>query len=134
MWMIDERYWLLQSNKSLRTHIGNDMSKKDKKKYGGKRPDFVCGTFGNRLIVVELKRPGLTLKIGDMNQLEEYVTVAESYAQFQSYEAYLVGSKMGDDLKKRLKHRSRAFRLMSYAEIVDSPRQRYDEFLKSLDQ
>lgn len=50
MWLIDEKYWLMISNKTIRTFIGKELSKSDKKKYGSKRPDFVCGTVGDRLI------------------------------------------------------------------------------------
>jgi ribosomal protein L40E len=52
MWLVDEKYWLMQSNKTLLNFIGKEMSKRDKKKYGKKRPDFACGTVGNTLISV----------------------------------------------------------------------------------
>ena len=40
MWMIDERYWLLHSNSTLRKFIGDEMSKRDEKKYGKKETRF----------------------------------------------------------------------------------------------
>lgn len=57
MWLVDERYWLLHSNRTLLTQIGKEMQKRDKKRYGKKRPDFVCGSYGQKLIILELKRP-----------------------------------------------------------------------------
>ena len=133
MWLIDERYWLLQSNEPLRNFIGKEMSKIDKKRYGKKRPDFVCGTVDQKLIILELKRPSHKLTVEDLNQLETYVTVAEDYSSFKSYEAYLVGRKVDPELKRRMKHRSSSFKVLPYSDIIEDTRRRYSEFLKSLE-
>jgi ribosomal protein L40E len=134
MWLIDEHYWLLHSNQPLRVFIGDEMAKRDKAKYGKKRPDFVCGTVGDRLIILELKRPGKALSVKDLNQLETYLAVAESYFDLKNYRSgrgYLVGSKLGDDLKRHLKYRS-SLEVLLYANILDETKKRYDEFLKTL--
>ncbi|MHA2407217.1 MAG: hypothetical protein ACXACA_02445 [Candidatus Ranarchaeia archaeon] len=133
MWLVDEHYWLLHSNKTLRISIGKEMSKRDRKKYGDQRPDFVCGTVGDKLIILELKRPSHVLKVNDLNQLETYMTIAESYLSFRSSRGYLVGSKIDDELKKRLKYRS-GFDILFFADIIDSTKKRYHEFLKTLDE
>lgn len=133
MWMIDERYFLLKSNKTLRNFIGKEMSIKDKKKYGDKRPDFVCGSVGDRLIIVELKRPSKTLNIEDLNQLETYLTVIEAYStKYRSHEAYLMGNKQDEDLIKRSKFRSSIFRIWTYTDLIDNTEARYQEFLKHI--
>ena len=133
MWMIDERYWLMQSNNTLRKFIGDGMSKRDQKRYGRKRPDFVCGTVGNKLIILELKRPAHSLTVDDPAQPETYTVVAEDYKNFSSYEGYLVGAKEDEELKRYLKRRS-GFKVLHYADIVDGTRQRYKEFLESVEQ
>ncbi len=133
MWMIDERYWILTSNATLRTLIGEEMSKRDVKRYGRRRPDFVCGTVGNKLIILELKRPSHTLDVDDLNQLETYVAVAEEHKSFGRVEAYLVGTKRSDELVRRMKYRSNAFKLLMYSDIIDNTRKRYQEFLQSVD-
>lgn len=133
MWLIDERYWLLQSNSTLRTLIGEELSKKDKKRFGKKRPDFVCGTVGEKLIIIEIKRPSYTLEIEDLNQLETYLTIAEQRLTYRSYEAYLVGNKKGSDLLRRLKHRSSNFKVLTYSDLVGFTETRYREYLKNLD-
>src|SRR3990172_5003790 len=78
MWIIDDRYWLMHSNATLRTVIGRELAKKDKK-FEKKRPDFVCGAVDNKLVIVELKRPSHQLAVDDLNQLERYVVIAEEY-------------------------------------------------------
>ena len=115
MWMIDERYWLLHSNGTLRKFIGDEMSKRDRKKYGKKRPDFVCGSVSNKLILLELKRPSHSLNVADLNQLELYSVIAEDYKNFSSYEAYLVGKKKDKELDRYLKRRS-GFKVLFYSD------------------
>lgn len=131
MWLVDERYWLLQSNETLLHFIGDAMAKKDKARYGTKRPDFLCGTVGDKLIIIEIKRPAHLLTIEDMNQLETYVTMAEEYSSFSSCEAYLVGRRVSDDLTKRMKHRSRAFKVWTYSDLVSGAESRYRGYLKT---
>jgi len=132
MWLVDERYWLLYSNTTLLQSIGKEMAKRDKKRYGKKRPDFVCGTFGKKLILLELKRPSHTLNVDDLNQLEQYVIVAKKYFTFSSCEAYLVGSGIDPDLESTLELRSRTFRVLTYANLLDGTKKRYHEFLEAV--
>ena len=110
------------------------MSKKDKKKYGKKRPDFACGTVGEKLIIVELKRPAHELKIDDLNQLETYLTIAEEYMDFKTYEAYLMGNKKSADLQRRQKHRSNRFKIWTYTDLIKDTENRYKEFLKTIEE
>ncbi|AHB13471.1 hypothetical protein [Dehalococcoides mccartyi] len=133
MWMIDERYWLLQSNATLRKLIGEKMSELDKKQFGKKRPDFVCGSIEGRLIIVELKRPSKTLTIDDINQLETYLTLAEEYSQYTSFEAYLVGNNKDSDLIRRMKHRSNIYRVRTYSDLIDDTEKRYREYFQLLE-
>jgi len=132
MWLVDERYWLLQSNQSLLKFIGDEMAKKDKKKFGKKRPDFACGMVGERLIIIEIKRPARTMTIDDLNQLETYFTIAEQYKSYNSYEGYLIGNKKDEDLMRRLKHRSRRFKVWTYSDLLDSTEKRYRNYLDAI--
>jgi len=132
MWLVDERYWLLHSNRTLLKSIGEEMQERDKKRYGNKRPDFVCGSFGQKLIILELKRPSHTLGVEDLNQLEQYMIVGENYTSFRSYEAYLVGKRIDDELKRTMKHRSSSFNILPYAGLIDGTKKRYQEFLETL--
>ncbi len=133
MWLVDEKYWLLHSNRTLRCSIGDALTKRDKKKYGNKRPDFVCGTVGDRLVILELKRPSHELTIDDLNQLETYVAVAEKYFKFSTFSAYLVGKTADQEVSQRLKYRSGNFKVLFYANLLGDTRQRYSEFLKALE-
>jgi hypothetical protein len=130
LWLLDEAYWMLQSNKTLKTFIGDKLSEKDSAKYGKKRPDFACGNLGSELVLVELKRPSHELTKDDLNQLEEYLAMSEKYsARYRSYKAYLMGSSISDEIRTYLRYR-RGFSVLSYWEVLDSTEKRYKEFLR----
>lgn len=134
MWLVDEKFWLLHSNKTLRKMIGDDLEKINKKLHGKKRPDFVCGTVGERLVILELKRPSHELKTEDLNQLETYIAIAKKHFKFSTFSAYLVGSSISDDLKQRLELRSDRFSILYYSNILDDATKRYQEFLKTIEE
>lgn len=133
MWLVDERFWLLHSNQTLRKIIGDELAKHDKDLHGNKRPDFVCGTVGDRLIILELKRPSHELVVEDLNQLETYIAIAEKHFDFSTFSAYLVGKSQSDDLRQRLKYRSDKFRVLFYSNLIDGTRKRYSEYLKNIE-
>ncbi len=131
MWIIDERYWLLHSNETLRTIVGDEVVKQNKKNEK-KRPDFVCGTIGEKLIIVELKRPAHSLQIEDLNQLENYLSIIEQKWSGKSFECYLIGRTISTELKGKIKFRGAQFKVKTYADLIDDTEKRYNEFLKAI--
>ena len=130
LWLLDESYWIIQSNRTLKAFIGDRLAEKDQRKYGRKRPDFVCGSLGERLILVELKRPSHDLTKSDLNQLEEYLAMSEKYSmKFKTYHAYLMGSSISDEVRTYLRYR-RGITVLNYWEVLDASEKRYQEFLK----
>jgi ribosomal protein L40E len=131
MWIVDERYWLMHSNRQLRTMVTRQLAKEDDK-YKEKRPDFVCGTVDRKLIVIEIKRPSHKLDVADLNQLEHYVLLCQKYNDdLSSYEALLVGQKATGDLRRTLKMR-RSFQLRTYTQLIDDTERRYADYLEAL--
>lgn len=133
MWIIDEKYWLLHSNKTLLKSIGDELELHNKKLHGKKRPDFVCGSVGDRLVILELKRPAHELTVEDLNQLETYIVIAEKHYKFSTFSAYLVGKSVSPDLKQRLKLRGGGFNVLLYSNIIEDTKKRYQEYLDSVD-
>lgn len=131
MWIIDERYWLMHSNETLRNIVSKELTAKEKLSEK-QRPDFVCGSVGNKLIIIELKRPSHELKVEDLNQLENYLSIIESNYDLKTFEAYLVGRKISDELKKRIKYRGGHFKLLTFADLIDDTEKRYKEFMSAL--
>lgn len=132
MWIIDERYWLLHSNETLRKIVGDEIVKSNKGNEK-KRPDFVCGSIGDKIIIVELKRPSHSLDIEDMNQLENYLSIIEKKYSKSSFECYLIGKTISDELERKKKYRSSQFKVRTFADLIDDTEKRYKEYLESLD-
>jgi len=132
MWIIDERYWLMNSNSTLRKIVGDQLAKDDKK-FELKRPDFVCGTVDKKLIIIELKRPSHTLDVDDLNQLERYVVICEEYSsEHSSHEAILVGTKQSDDLRRTLKVRGGSFKVLTFVDMIHDAERRYKKYLDAI--
>jgi hypothetical protein len=68
----------------------------------------------------------------DLNQLEIYSVVAEDHTSFSSCEGYLVGAKEDEELRRFLRRRS-GFKVLHYADIIGRTRQRYTEFLNTIE-
>lgn len=129
---MDEEYWLLQSNKAIRTFIGQELQKRDRK-YEKKRPDFVCAVGENKLIILEIKRPSHKLTVEDLNQLELYTVIAEDYRSkdYGTVEGYLIGNKKPAELEKYLKKR-RGIKVRTYSDLINTVKFKYREYLKRL--
>lgn len=132
MWIVDERYWLMHSNEALRTVVGDAILKKDKS-LARKRPDFVCGTVEGTLIIIEIKRPSHTLKIEDLNQLEQYLAVIEDHRgqEIRKFKSILVGNKVDADLRRRLKFRGGGFAVRTYTDLIGDAERRYQRYLEA---
>lgn len=133
MWIIDERYWLLHSNTSLRKIVGDEIVKANKGNEK-KRPDFVCGSVGEKLIIVELKRPSHPLEIEDLNQLENYLSIIEQKYTGRSFECYLIGKTISAELERKRKYRGSQFKVRTFSDLIDDTEKRYKEYLKTLAQ
>jgi ribosomal protein L40E/DNA-binding FrmR family transcriptional regulator len=134
MWLVDERYWLMHSNEALRTIVGRQLARADKK-FERQRPDFVCGTVDRKLIIIEIKRPSHLLTVDDLNQLERYVTICEENSKdFSSLEAaVLVGRRTNSALDRTLKHRSGRFKVRTYTDLLHDTELRYKKLSRRHD-
>lgn len=126
MWMLDERYWLMHSNESLRRIVGDKISKDPKK-----RPDFVCGQIDKKIIIIELKRPKHNLEVADLNQLENYLKIIEShFTDYSGFEGYLIGKTISTDLDRTKKYRSSQFKIKTFTDFINDVEKRYSGFKK----
>lgn len=133
MWIIDDKYWIVQSNKSLREFIGSEFARIDKK-YEKKRPDFACVTFNTKLIIIEIKRPSVELKKKELDQVEDYQLIIKKYKgeEYSSIEIFLIGKKISGEARDRANLR-KGIILMTYQDLLEKCRQRYEEYLKIIE-
>lgn len=131
MWIIDDSYWIVQSNKSLRTFIGDEIEKK----YSKKRPDFVCVNHGNKLIILEIKRPSIKLAKTEIDQAELYQRIIKKYKgqNYNSIRVILIGNKISDEAREVVELRKN-IEIKTYQDFLESCRKRYEEYLKVIEE
>lgn len=134
MWIFDEDYWIVQSNKTLRTFIGDEIVKRDKKN-SRKRPDFACVNFENKLIIIEIKRPSIELGREEIDQAELYHLMAKKYKanEYGKIEIYLVGNKISSEARELIDLR-KGTKLVTYNDILQKCKKRYQNYLKVVEE
>ena len=131
MWIVDDKYWLMNSNEELRKIVTKKLDS-SLKKHEKKRPDFVCGTVDNALIIMELKRPSHKLDVEDLNQLERYLSIIENHTtSHSSYRGILVGREYTRELKDRVKYR-KGFSIKTFSDLISGAEKRYRTYLRSV--
>ncbi len=127
MWLLNDEYWIVQSNKSLRTFIGNAIETE----YKLKRPDFVCVNQGDKLVILEIKRPSITLGKEELDQAELYQRIIKRHkgTSYKSVNIILVGNTISDE-GRELEDLRKNIELMTYQDLLDGCRQRYQEYLR----
>ncbi len=132
MWLIDESYWIIQSNKTLRTFIGDEIVKQTPE-YKLKRPDFACVNTENRLIIIEIKRPSLELGKQEIDQAELYQRLVKKYTakKYAYVEVYLIGNKISEEAREIVEYR-KGVQIKTYSELLADCRKRYQEYLQAI--
>jgi predicted nucleic acid-binding Zn-ribbon protein len=133
MWLIDENYWVAMSNSSMKNFIIDEYVKETKSEKR-LRPDFACVTFENRLILVEIKRPLITLGKKELDQIEKYMIIADKYKGdgYRKIEGFLVGNKVSPEAKLIIKRRT-GIEIWTYQDLLEKTRFKYKEFLDALE-
>ena len=101
-----------------------------------RRIDFVAIGTGNTINVIELKRPGYTVRSKDLDQLRSYVGfVSKNFGTadrgYNDVVGYLLAGSIGDDSDTEINVReSRAAKryVMKYEDLLSNARKLYGEF------
>jgi len=130
-WILDEKYEILTSNKTLKTLIQNHLKEKDKK-FEMLRPDFALAHYEDDLLVIaEIKRPNFFLTLDDVDQLMVYRSLAEEYLgkKFKNFKGFLIGNRMTPELERNAgEYKNISIKL--YSSIINNAETRYKEILK----
>jgi hypothetical protein len=136
LWLLDENYWLMQSDKSLRRFVQDEMEEEmteEDIEDASRRPDFVCATQDNHLVIAEIKRPSHTLEREDVQQLQTYIFYTNEYSGMDyDVDGYLIGNEYGK-MAERAAEDSNNIQIRTYQDILSGARQRYQEYLNELD-
>lgn len=134
MWLFNDEYWIAQSNKALRTLIGDALAKSDVQ-YKSKRPDFACVDALGRTVIVEIKRPSVSLAKAEIDQAELYFRIIRKHVASTSKTAkvFLIGGTISEEAREIAEMRSYPT-LMTYQEMIESCRRRYQEYLRIVEE
>ena len=107
-WVIDPR-WTLVDDEVRYSDILRKQFPDSKRPEKNRRIDFLCVKEGNRLTVVEIKRPGITASKKDLDQIEAYTIFMQNYAEqttdpeirVEHVTGYLLCGKVADTIPAR---------------------------------
>lgn len=139
IWILDRNYTVLHDDQTLKKIIQKEFSEEVKPGDSeSRRPDFLCMT-GRRtngapidpLVLIEIKRPSVTLNMSHMTQLMEYKEVLERYSgsQVKNFKCYLISREQDRVLRSNPLSDS-GFAVKTYTDFIAEARQFYEEYLE----
>ncbi len=138
IWILDRNFAILHDDVTLKTIIEKEWGGEPDREEGGKRPDFLClapTTTGreipNRIVLVEIKRPSITLKLRHVEQLMDYRQILQRHSgqPIEDFECFLIGRKVDPKLQANDLSES-GFAVKTYTDFISEARKFYAEYLK----
>jgi hypothetical protein len=141
IWLLrdDLTYWF--DNRAFATQLGDQLSA-EFDFASGQRPDLACydnsslrepGVGMSKLMVVEFKRPGITIGAAELLQVMQYKRVFEESLGGLSgddIEVIVLGDSFDTSFDRAMF--GAGYKLMSYLELLEKARHRYRELYRSL--
>lgn len=129
MWLLDDEFWIAQANRTLRLLIAKELAKEDQR-HAQRRPDFACVDAVGRTVLVEIKRPSLELRKPEVDQAELYIRLVRKHRGDRKRPTiFLIGRRISDEAHELAEMRGYPV-LMTYQELAENCRRRYQEYLK----
>ena len=139
LWLLDDKYKLWKSNKSLKKIIGEDLDKEFKKQQL-LRPDLVClsqESSNQKLdaVIIEFKRPSVTILPKDLTQVLTYKALIEKQMPKVSDVTLFVIGKQYDEAVKAVKdgQEKAGIFLMSYSDVLSRSERKFEDILKIIE-
>ena len=136
MWLLDENYQVLTSNKTLNTLLEGMIASR----YANKkslRPDIVCFSEieCGRTVVIEFKRPKETITLDHLKQAIEYRTIiTKSNPSIVDIKIFIIGTKFDDMILDNKESQGNAGNFFySYSEVLHKARLRFKKILNILE-
>jgi hypothetical protein len=130
LWLLDDSYWLLHSNRTLATLVQNKYPLSGDERL---RPDFIFADNKADLVIVQLKRPRHAIEIEDINQLQDYLAGVDEFEEYgKNKKGFMIGESISDHNQK-IVDQQKNLEFKSYVRLVDDCRRRYQEYLTAID-
>jgi len=134
LWLIREGLELWSSDKPLKQVLEGHFDKL----YMGRedlRPDLICRSRsdGNEAVVLEFKRPKVTVIMDHVTQALEYEGIIKKHRPNITFETYVIGRQYDPSvLATREKLQAAGLHLWSLSEILQLARMRFEKILEIL--
>ena len=134
LWLLDDQYKLWESNKSLKTILGDNLDKKfDTQKH--LRPDLVCLRSNSKVVIIEFKRPKVIISTKDLPQVLDYKSLIQKHIpNISSVTVFVIGKQYDESIRviKDDQEKVGIF-LMSYSEVLSKAERKFSDILKILE-
>ena len=133
LWLLNDQYKLWESNKTLKTILGDHLDKNFAKQKH-LRPDLVCLTHDDKVVVIEFKSPQVTISLSDFTQTLQYKSLIEKHQPNTSEVfIYLIGKQYDASITtiKAAQEKAGNF-LISYSEVLANAERKFNDILKIL--
>lgn len=137
-WLMDPGWQVLQHERSLDKVIAEQFGLAAvADDGGGQRLDFFCMADSLRAVVVEVKRPGLTVGRDELQKLEDYVDYLRTWARGSTeagrarrIEGCLIYSTLSEDAWEKVERlRQNGFYIRTWSGMLETAESLHREFL-----
>ena len=133
IWLLSEKYKLWSSNRQLKKILDKNLDEKYRDNQH-LRPDIICRTSDNKVVIIEFKRPSETIKVEHLIQAIKYRTIIKSsMPNMKNTTIYLIGKKYASEITDNKEEQSKAGNFVySFSEILNNAENRFENILKIL--
>jgi hypothetical protein len=129
VWIADKRYEIVASDETLASFLDENTKFDPELK---KRPDLVVRRVPHeqRIVLIELKRPGIDLRASHVGQILEYKSLIKQYRpNVQEIDCYLFGYQKHPSFMD-----SADVKFRTFSELVTALEDEYGEYLRVLEE
>lgn len=140
IWLVDRNYSVLHDDQTLKKIIHAQWNKEIGEEDENKRPDFLCMTDRlnqeegyKKLVVIEIKRPSVKIKMGHITQVMKYKEVLQKHSGVSkpTFKCYIIGNEIDGLLLANPLNKS-DFITKTYSDFIGDARKFYHDYLEIL--
>jgi len=138
-WLLNPTWMTLSEDETYEKLLREKFGTEAQGEEAEKRPDFVCLSDSERVVVVEIKRPGVKVGYEELSQIEKYVYFLRAHLEHSSSPenpkivwGYLIAGSFSDDSSttERIKTFAHAFiYTKTWMDLLRSTKEAHKDFL-----
>ena len=134
IWLLSENYKLWASNNQLKKILDNNIDERYKNKEN-LRPDIICRTNDNKVVIIEFKRPNEKITLEHLAQVMRYKTIIKkSMPNLKDVTTYLIGKEYEQEIIDNKEDQSQAKNFVySFSEVLAQAEKRFKTILDIID-